>query len=55
MPLRSPFGRADNPFTKRGGRGLLLSAGSQDQKFLDAKNPIRPEDMRDAVILKLPL
>jgi hypothetical protein len=34
---------------------FYFSAGSQGQKFLDTKNPIRPADKRDAVILKLPL
>jgi sugar lactone lactonase YvrE len=34
---------------------LYFSADSQGQKFLDPKHPIRPEEMRDAVILKLPL
>jgi sugar lactone lactonase YvrE len=36
-------------------RALYLSADSQGQKYLDDKNPIRPEEARDAVILKLPL
>ena len=34
---------------------FYFSAGSQGQKFLNQKNPILPADMRDAVILKLPL
>lgn len=34
---------------------LYFSADSQGQKFLDAKRPIGPEEMREAVILKLPL
>ena len=34
---------------------LYFSADSQGQKFLDAKNPPRQEEMRDAVILRLPL
>ena len=34
---------------------LYFSADSQGQKFLDAKHPIRPDEMRDAVILKLPI
>ena len=34
---------------------LYFSADSQGQKFLNEKKPISPEEMRDAVILKLPL
>ncbi|HEY6930253.1 MAG TPA: hypothetical protein VJA66_11305, partial [Thermoanaerobaculia bacterium] len=34
---------------------LYFSADSQGGKYLDDQNPIRPEDARDAVILKLPL
>jgi hypothetical protein len=34
---------------------LYLSADSQGQKYLDEQNPIRPEEARDAIILKLPL
>ena len=34
---------------------LYFSADSQGQKFLNEKNPIRPEDMREAYILRLPL
>ncbi|HTD51702.1 MAG TPA: hypothetical protein VK780_01635 [Thermoanaerobaculia bacterium] len=34
---------------------LYFSADSQGEKFLDEKKPISPEEMRDAVILKLPL
>lgn len=34
---------------------LYFSADSQGQKFLNEKAPISPADMRDAVILKLPL
>jgi hypothetical protein len=34
---------------------LYFTADSQGQKFLDGKKPIAPEDMRDAVILRLPL
>ena len=34
---------------------LYFSAGSQGQKFLNEKAPISPADMREAVILKLPL
>jgi sugar lactone lactonase YvrE len=34
---------------------LYFSADSQGQKFLDPKHPVPPEEMRDAVILKLPL
>ena len=34
---------------------FYFSADSQGQKFLDAKHPIAPDEMRDAVILKLPL
>ena len=34
---------------------LYFSADSQGQKYLDDQNPIRPEEMREAVILKLPL
>jgi hypothetical protein len=34
---------------------FYFSAGSQGQKFLNQKNPMLPADMRDAVILKLPL
>ncbi|MFY9552867.1 MAG: alpha/beta fold hydrolase [Thermoanaerobaculia bacterium] len=34
---------------------LYFTADSQGQKFLDEKKPVTPEDMREAVILKLPL
>jgi len=34
---------------------LYFSADSQGQKYLDDQNPIRLEEARDAVILKLPL
>jgi hypothetical protein len=34
---------------------FYLSADSQGQKYLDDQNPIRPEEARDAIILKLPL
>jgi hypothetical protein len=34
---------------------LYFSADSQGQKFLDEKRPITASEMRDAVILKLPL
>ena len=34
---------------------LYFSADSQGQKFLDEKHPIPPGDMREAVILRLPL
>ncbi len=34
---------------------LYFSANSQGQKFLDTKHPIGPEEMREAVILRLPL
>lgn len=34
---------------------LYFSAGSQGQKFLNQKKPITPEEMREAVILKIPL
>ncbi len=34
---------------------LYFSADSQGQKFLDPKRPVRPGELRDAVILKLPL
>jgi sugar lactone lactonase YvrE len=34
---------------------LYFSADSQGQKFLGEKNPIAPDDIRDAVILKLSL
>jgi sugar lactone lactonase YvrE len=37
-----------------GGR-LYFTADSQGGRFLDEKHPISPEDMRDAVVLMLPL
>jgi len=36
-------------------RAFFFSADSQGQKFQNAKNPIAPGDMREAVILKVPL
>ena len=37
------------------GSALYFSADSQGEKFLDEKHPIRPDQMREAVILELPL
>jgi sugar lactone lactonase YvrE len=34
---------------------LYFTADSQGQKFLDEKKPVASEDMREAVVLKLPL
>jgi len=34
---------------------LYFTADSQGQKFLDEKKPVAPEEMREAIILKLPL
>jgi hypothetical protein len=34
---------------------LYFTADSQGGRFQDEKHPIRSEEMRDAVVLKLPL